>query len=53
MMLNQRVPLKEFTETASMKSGWEKTIKIIQTMSSKERFELVIKKILGWYSNIL
>ncbi len=37
MLINQRVPIKEFTETDSMKTDWEKTIKTIQTIASKER----------------
>ncbi len=37
MLLNQRVPIKQFAESAGMKSGWEKTVREIQAMASKER----------------
>lgn len=37
MLINQRVPIQEFTELESMKSGWETTIKKVQAMAAKER----------------
>lgn len=37
MLINQRVPIQEFTELESMKSGWETTIKKVQAMAARER----------------